>query len=151
MFAFIQDWGKRGLDIVEACAETLKKRFARTGAEGANRIREAAKTEAIENHKKASRLLEHGRKHYNKRRYKKAQRYFAGAVSYDPEYALAYYFQGLVRYQLNFSDAASASWKQAIKVDPGSEAALKAKEKIERVHSQTVRVVDELEQQIRGE
>lgn len=149
MVTFIKDWGVRALGIVEAWAETLKERFAKVGAGVAGRVRDATKTETTEKHKRASRMLEHGRKHYNKKRYGKARRYFLGAVSSDPEYALAHYYLGLVRYQLNFSDRALASWEQAIRVDPDSDAALKAKQNIERVSSVTVRVIDELQQQLK--
>lgn len=81
-------------------------------------------------HKQAARFLETGREYYNKKRYKKALKYFQKAAGIDGRYGLAYYYLGLALYKTDRAKAARSAWQRVIDVDPDSEAADKAREKL---------------------
>lgn len=81
-------------------------------------------------HKQAARYLETGREYYNKKRYKKARKYFEKAAATDGRYGLAYYYLGLAMYKTDRPKGAKSAWQRAIDVDPESEAADKAREKL---------------------
>ena len=83
-----------------------------------------------EEHKQAARQLESGREYYNKKRYKKALKYFQKAAAIDGRYGLAYYYLGLAMYKTDRPKGARAAWQRAIDVDPESDAADKAREKL---------------------
>lgn len=81
-------------------------------------------------HKQAARHLENGREYYNKKRYKKALKYFQKAAATDGRYGLAYYYLGLALYKTDRPKGARSAWRRAIDVDPESEAADRAREKL---------------------
>lgn len=81
-------------------------------------------------HKQAARHLETGREYYNKKRYKKALKYFEKAAAVDGRYGLAYYYLGLAMYKTDRPKGAKLAWQRAIDVDPESEGADKAREKL---------------------
>lgn len=83
-----------------------------------------------EDHKRAARDLETGREYYNKKRYKKAAKYFQRAATIDGRYGLAYYYLGLAFYKTDRPKGARSAWQRAIDVDPESEGAEKAREKL---------------------
>lgn len=77
-------------------------------------------------------LVESGRKYYNDKRYHKSERYFRKAVATDESYARAHYYLGLSLYQINMKSAAKTAWTRATEVEPESEAAEKARRKLEK-------------------
>lgn len=81
-------------------------------------------------HKQAARSLESGREYYNKKKYKKALKHFQKAAAIDGRYGLAYYYLGLAMYKTDRLRGARAAWQRAIDVDPESEAADRAREKL---------------------
>ncbi len=83
-----------------------------------------------EEHKQAARVLESGREYYNKKRYKKAMKYFQRAATIDGRYGLAYYYLGLAMYKTDRPKGARSAWRRAVDVDPESEAAEKARLKL---------------------
>lgn len=82
--------------------------------------------------REAANLVESGRKYYNEKRYHKSERYFRKAVATDETYARAHYYLGLSLYQINMKSAAKSAWTRATEVDPDSEAAQKARRKLEK-------------------
>lgn len=101
------------------------------------------------NHKRAKDLAKKGREAYNKASYKEAEQLFHEAVLEDGHYALAYLYLGDSRYQLSKFNDAIAAWRQAIAVDPGSDAAAKAQTKLMRIEASKERTVQALEDRIR--
>ena len=112
--------------------------------------KEARHKLASSEHRDASQYLEKGRKKYNKKDYKTADKFFTKAVQADSQYAMAHYFLGLSQYKLKDSDAAMRSWNAAINLDPGSKYAIKADEKIQLHKARTNRSVDHLEDRLKN-
>ena len=96
-------------------------------------------------HKKASRFLEHGRKCYNEKKYKKAERYFQQALDADGLYPLAHYMMGIIFLRRDDTRSALRYFEQAIKIDPASDVARKADKKIELINAKVQNVIQALE------
>ena len=112
------------------------------------RLRPAEK-KAFEDSRRARAWLEKGRRMYNKKHYHNAMEAFRTAIEYDPQDALGHYFLGLAYYKQEKTNEAVAAWRRAVDADPDSEAAEKARRKIEYVQSHMARVADELKRRIR--
>ncbi len=108
------------------------------------------KSKGSRNHRLAAKALNVGRKEYNQKRYGKAEECFREATELDDSYALAHYYVGLSMYKVDDLSAAARSWKRAIEVDPKSEAASKAQQKLDHVRSKASEVVDYLQERIKN-
>lgn len=112
-------------DSENSVTEWIKARLRR------RRVRKSMPDQVSEEeHKQAARHLETGREYYNKKRYKKALKYFQKAAALDGRYGLAYYYLGLAMYKTDRPKGARSAWQRAIDVDPDSEGAEKAREKL---------------------
>lgn len=104
---------------------------------------------ATEDHRDASRYLEIGRKKYNEKKYKDAEKCFQKAVDADSHYALAHYYLGLVLYKRDDSEGAVRRWTRAITLDKNSDVALKANAKLEQHKSRANKSIEELRGRIK--
>ena len=101
------------------------------------------------NRKKTERILKEGRQAYNAKRYPQAEKLFREAVAEDEGCAWAFTYLGHTLYQQNRPDDALAAWEQAIEVDSGSEAARKARQKIQHVNKRHLKFMRELTNRFR--
>ena len=114
----------------------------------AKRLR-PAEAKAFEDRRRARAWLEKGRRAYNKKHYTHAIDAFHTAIEYNPHDAHGHYFLGLAYYKQQKTNEAVAAWRRAVDADPDSEAAEKARRKIEYVQSHMTRVADELKRRIK--
>lgn len=84
-----------------------------------------------EDRKLAMHRLNEGIRLYNQKRYDEALRAFKDAVSEDPNYGRAHLYHGNTLYKLHRQEEALAEWERTVRVDPHSEAADKAREKLD--------------------
>lgn len=96
------------------------------------------------NRNKAVHLTRQGRHAYNTRQYSEAEKLFEQAADADPSYALAYTYLGHSRYKLGRQREAEAAWQKAADIEPDSEAASKARKKLQHSARATSRTVDSL-------
>ena len=113
----------------------------------AKRLR-PAEAKAFEDRQRARAWLEKGRRAYNKKHFNHAIDAFHTAIEYNPHESLGHYFLGLAYYKQQKTNEALAAWRRAVDSDPDSEAADKARRKIEYVQSHMTRVADELKRRI---
>ena len=118
----------RLLDLLDALAPLRDRMIGALSRTG----RGAPKVADGYDHRMAANLVEKGRKYYNDRRYRRAERCFRRAVRSDESYGLAHYYRGLSLYQMNLPKAASVAWNRTIEVEPDSDIADKALRKLER-------------------
>lgn len=117
-----------------------------------DRVKRVAKgMRAPGNHHRAAQLVEKGRKAYNEKDYERAERYFHEALVEDPRYGLAYTYLGSTFYQLQRIREATMMWTKAIEIDPSSDAAYKAEQRLRRVKARKDAVIADIERAIRGE
>lgn len=95
-----------------------------------------------ENREEARRLVRSGRNHYNNRRFDRAEEEFRNAIVYDAKYALAYTYLGHTLYKQGKGRDARYYWEQAIRTDPNSEAAEKARAKLQHMEQRGSEVQD---------
>jgi len=81
-------------------------------------------------------LVNDGVKLYNAKKYEEALKAFRAATEHDSTYARAYVYLGNTLYKLAEHGEALRVWQHAISLDPLSDAAGKARAKVERVKSQ---------------
>ncbi|NJL73525.1 MAG: tetratricopeptide repeat protein [Candidatus Competibacteraceae bacterium] len=94
-----------------------------------HRLRRARKNHARqESIESATRAIAH----YNAREYDKAEAHFRAAVSKDGTYGRAFYGLGNTLSKRGKHTEARMAWMKAAEVDPGSECAAKAQEKLQR-------------------
>lgn len=116
----------------------------------ADRLKRAAKaSSAPGDHKRAAQLVERGRRAYNKKDFASAEECFQDALTEDPRYALAYTYLGSTYYQQHRLSEATMMWSRAIEVDPHSDAAAKAEQRLGRVNLRKKAVIAEIEEHIR--
>lgn len=129
--------------------ETCREAWADV-AQDAHRLKRAllARIES-ESRQEATRLLEQGRLEYNIRDYESAEDYFKRAIQADRGYGLAYTFLGYALYKQGRMDDAVRFWQKAIKVEPDSEAASRARKKIQYIEKSKHGTVSRLEKNIR--
>lgn len=70
--------------------------------------------------------------HYNAREYEQAEAQFRAAIARDPHYARAYYGLGNTLSKRSKTTEARMAWMRAAEVEPGSDCAAKAQEKLQR-------------------
>lgn len=118
----------------------------------ADRLKRAAKgAKAPGDHKRAAQYVEKGRRAYNEKDWARAEDCFHQAIIEDPNYALAYTYLGSTYYQQQRISQATSMWTKAIAIDPGSDAAAKAQQRLRRVQQRKEQVVADIERSIRGE
>lgn len=121
-------------------------------AEDADRLKRVAKgAKAPGNHHRAAQLVEKGRRAYNEKEFGRAEKYFQQALEEDPRYALAYTYLGSTYYQLQRYNEATTAWTKAIEIDPASDAAAKAQQRLRRIQARKESVIADIERSIRGE
>jgi len=134
----------------------LRRESLRDAVEGvlddAGRLQRVAKSAgAPGDHHRASQLVEKGRRMYNEKRYPEAEDCFRRAIIEDPAYALAYTYLGSALYQQQRMRDATMMWTKAIELDPGSDAAAKAEQRLKRVKLRKDAVIADIERSIRGD
>lgn len=95
-------------------------------------------------HKSALKLVEQGRRAYNNKDYTIAEDYFFRAIDLNPKLSLAYTYLGHTLYQVGRHSEAVAHWKRAVAVDPNSEGAVKARQKLQMIEDKAKRVAEDL-------
>jgi tetratricopeptide (TPR) repeat protein len=118
----------------------------------AGRLKRVAKgAKAPGDHQFAAQLVEKGRRAFNEKDYERAERHFLDALVEDPRYALAYTYLGSTYYHLQRIREAALMWTKAIEIDPHSDAASKAEQRLRRVQMRKKAVIADIERSIRGE
>lgn len=103
------------------------------------------KAPPLTDHRKDSMsLVNDGVKLYNSKKYEEALKVFKTATEYDSTYARAYVYLGNTLYKLAEHGEALRFWQHAISLDPLSDAASKARAKVERVKSQNQMAIRDL-------
>ena len=98
--------------------------------------------------KSAIRRVEKGIERYNTRRYVEAEELFRQAIALDPGYARAHCYLGNTLHKLGSPEEAVFEWKKAVIVDPESDAAAKAKDKLDKVAAHNTAVARSLEERL---
>jgi tetratricopeptide (TPR) repeat protein len=98
--------------------------------------------------KAATQLVKKGIDFYNTHRYIEACDFFREAIAQDPGYARAHCYLGNTLHKLGYPEEALFEWKKAVIVEPDSDAALKAQEKLDKIASRNAAVVRDLEDQL---
>ncbi|NLV44304.1 MAG: tetratricopeptide repeat protein [Candidatus Hydrogenedentes bacterium] len=99
--------------------------------------------------KAAIRSLNDGIRLYNGKRFSEALRAFEESVEYDPQYGRAHLYYGNAQYKLRNYEEALASWQCVIRIEPNSDIAEKAREKLERIQSKEKQTVREMTEHLR--
>ncbi|NUM52310.1 MAG: tetratricopeptide repeat protein [Candidatus Hydrogenedentes bacterium] len=121
-------------------------------SDDADRLKRVAKgSKAPGDHRRAAQYVEKGRRAYNEKDFARAEEYFHQAIVEDPNYALAYTYLGSTYYQMQRLTDAQGMWAKAIAIDPGSDAAAKAQQRLRRVQHRKEQVIADIERSIRGE
>lgn len=107
------------------------------------------KTAVPGNRRAASKLLEDGRQAYNGGNYSKAEDYFRRAIIEDETYGWAHTYLGHALYKQSRLTEAVAAWRGAAEVDPESDAARKARKKIQHVERSNFRAAADADQRLR--
>ncbi len=129
--------------------ETIRDAFDGISSD-ADRLKRVAKgSTAPGNHKSAAKFVEKGRRAYNEKDFTSAEKHFQDALTEDPRYALAYTYLGSTYYQQHRLSEATLMWSKAIEVDPHSDAAAKAEQRLGRVKMRKQAVITEIEEHIR--
>lgn len=102
------------------------------------------------NRKEAARFVEDGRQAYNGGHYNRAESYFKRALIEDDSNAWAFTYLGHSKYKQGRRDEAVAFWERAIECEPDSDAARKARKKLQHVAKTKHRVAHELEDRLRN-
>lgn len=110
--------------------------------------REISKPPATPAHKLAIHHLNRGLQYYNSKNYADAARMFEEAIAADPSYGRARLYYGNAQYKLHNVGEAMNAWEAAIRVDPHSEAADKAREKLEHLRFKNQTLVNEIEDRL---
>lgn len=97
----------------------------------------------------AKRLLNEGRQAYNGGDYEKAEKFFRASLIEDKRYAWAMTYLGHSLYKQNRRDDAVEAWNKAVDLAPDSDAAAKARKKLQHVAKQQTRLHRELDERIR--
>ena len=129
--------------------ETIRDAFDGISSDAGRLKRVAKSSTAPGDHKRAAQLVERGRRAYNAKDFAGAEEYFQEALTEDPRYALAYTYLGSTYYQQHRLSEATMMWSKAIEVDPDSDAAAKAEQRLGRVNMRKKAVIAEIEQHIR--
>ncbi|MBW7866524.1 MAG: tetratricopeptide repeat protein [Candidatus Hydrogenedentes bacterium] len=85
--------------------------------------------------KAAIKATMHGTERYNRHEYLKAEEAFMKALEEDPGYARAHLYLGNTLHKLGRQEEAAAQWKKAVIVEPDSESAEKARQKLDGISS----------------
>ena len=99
--------------------------------------------------KQAVRLVRRGREEYNTAQYAAAEKLFEQAVDLDPGYAWAHLYLGHALYKQNRLREAEAAWRRAADVEPKSEAAAKARKKLQHSKRSVDSAVQDLHERFR--
>ena len=131
----------------------LRKEALRDAFDGvshdAGRLKRAAT--APSDHHHAAKLVEKGRRAYNEKQYERAEKCFNRAIVHDPQYGLAYTYLGSTYYQMQRIREADMMWAKAIEVNPHSDAAYKAEQRLRRVKATKDAIIADIERTIKGE
>lgn len=109
----------------------------------------ASKASMTSQQKESAELTSEGRHAYNAKDYAKAEEFFRQALRTDSENCLAQTYLGHTLYKLGRGGEAAAAWKRAINMAPGSEAAEKARQKLQYLEQRKADVVKQLEDRMK--
>jgi len=98
--------------------------------------------------KRAIQTVKRGMKAFNAKQYADAEELFRRAISRDPTYARAHAYLGNTLYKGKRQMEAMCAWQKAIEVEPGSDAADMAQEKIQRITKKTHEAAFQLEMDV---
>ena len=101
-------------------------------------------------HREAKRLMNAGRDFYNGKNYEKAEQHFRRALIEDDQYAWAMTFLGHTLYKQNRHTEAVHAWELAVEMDPDSDAASKARRKLQHVEKQDIKLREDLNDRLRN-
>jgi len=129
--------------------ERAGEALARVGADSRKLGRAlAADVKKSESAEEAHQLLKKGRAHYNKHDYDGAERCFRKALELDSGCTLACTYLGHTLYKLHRHDDALKAWKRAYRLDPSSEAGIKALQKLKMISRRGTQLLADLEDQL---
>ena len=100
---------------------------------------EVTRPPVTEQHKRALLHLNNGIASYADKLYADAANEFEKAITAEPRYGRAHYHFGCAQYKLGNTEEALKSWEFVCRIDPQSEAADKARKRIERARIKTER------------
>ena len=104
--------------------------------------------ETEEEIKRAKKLVNKGRKAYNEKNYQEAEEYFRMSINEHADYVWAHTYLGHALYYQGRTREAINAWTRATRLDTSSEAAGKARQKLQYVERKQGDVVRELEERI---
>jgi len=112
--------------------------------------REITKPPATQERKQAIQYLQVGIKLYNRKRFLDALHAFKRALDIDPKYSRAHLYYGNAQYKLNNPTEAIASWEFAVRVDPESETARKAQDRLDALNTKNKRALHEIKEHLKN-
>lgn len=121
------------LALVARRRESLREAWAAAARDARKLGRPAQKPESKGNRREAMALVEKGRREYNVGQDRLAEGLFRDALHADSNYALAYTYLGNTLYRQGRAQEATHYWTRAIVAEPDSDAARKARLKLQRV------------------
>lgn len=102
------------------------------------------------NRRDASHQVRRGRRYYNAGKYDAAEEAFRNAITLDKGYALAYTYLGHTLYRQGRIAEAVTYWERAIEAEPTSNAAGKARQKIQHVRKDRTKLTEWLDEYTSG-
>lgn len=118
---------------VAAREESPREAFQRLRSDAAKLARGLLKPRASKEHKRAVHEVKLGVAAYNETRYEAAEKHFRKALTYDGDYARALLYLGNTLYKRGRLTDALTHWHKADEVDPRSEAAELARQRLARM------------------
>ncbi len=111
---------------------------------------ELGKPPLTEQRKKSIHYLHVGIRLYNSKRFEEALYAFKQALNMDPRYSRAHLYYGNAQYKLRNPEEAIASWEFAIRVEPDSDAATKARDKLATLRSKNQQALHDIKEHLRN-
>lgn len=107
--------------------------FRAVGQETRKLVYRVSKGDTSHERKQAIDLVKRGMVEYNEKRYKDAEALFRRAAAKDPNYGRAHAYLGNALYRQKHLTDAITAWNKAVEVEPNSDAADLAREKLQKV------------------
>ena len=95
-------------------------------------------------HPESKELVDQARQLYNDKHYERAEEVFRMSLMFDDRNPWAFTYLGHTLYKLGRRNEALASWRRAIKVNPKSKAAEKARGQIDKLERKEAQVSSDL-------
>ena len=146
--AYAKNLGKH-VGRVVARRETAKEALAAVSKDSKKLGHALRKKEPRAGRKQAMRLVKEARQAYNEKNYSYAEELLRRAVRWDTGSALAHTYLGHALYQQGRIREAVLAWQQAIEADPISDAASKARRKLQHVSTKGHALLGEMAERVR--